>query len=172
MAHVITPENISGFVVGEGCFYVEFGRDKKYLLGVRVRPSFVVELAEDDISVLEAMRDLITCGSIYHLDYGRYQKYYQKKWKRHVKYKVSNITDISTKLIPFFREHPLFGKKAKAFYFFENIVQKVLEKKHLEKQGLKEIAELVHKLHEINKRGTEDSPDAREALVRWGANQG
>lgn len=172
MATVISPENISGFVVGEGCFYVEFGKDSKYLLGVRVRPAFVVELAEDDEEILHAMRERIGCGSIYHLDYGRYQKYYQKKWKRHVRYKVSNITDISMKLIPFFEQHPLFGKKAKAFEYFKAIVKKVVQKEHLSPEGLKNIGELVHQLHVINKRGTEDSLDAREALVQWGANQG
>lgn len=172
MTQSITPENISGFVVGEGCFYVEFGKDTKYLLGIRVRPSFAVELAEDDEDILHAMQSIIGCGNIYHLDYGRYQKYYKKKWKRHVKYKVSNITDIATKLIPFFEKYPLFGKKEKAFHFFTRIVRKVLAKEHLKKQGLKEIAELVHELHGINKRGTEGSLDAREALVQWGANQG
>lgn len=170
MTDVITPENISGFVVGEGCFYVEFGKDTKYLLGVRVRPSFTVELAEDDRDILHAMQKTIGCGSVYHLDYGRYQKYHQKKWKKHVKYKVSNIADIATKLIPFFQKNPLFGKKAKAFHFFELIVRKVLAKEHLHKEGLQEIAQLIHKLHEVNKRGTEDSLDAREALVQWGAN--
>jgi hypothetical protein len=172
MTHVITPENISGFVVGEGCFYVEFGKDTKYLLGTRVRPAFVVELAEDDLSILEAMKNLLACGTVYHLDYGRYQKYHQKKWKRHVRYKVSNLTDIVTKLIPFFKNYPLFGKKAQAFHFFQIIVERMLKKKHLTKEGLKEIAGLVNDLHRINKRGTGDSPDAREALVRWGANQG
>ncbi len=169
--NVITPQNVSGFVVGEGCFYVEFGKDQKYLLGVRVRPSFTVELAEDDEDILCSMQEIIGCGSVYHLDYGRYQKYHQKKWKKHVKYKVSNITDIATKLIPFFEANPLFGKKARAFAIFRSIVQSVLSKEHLTDKGLKKIAESVQKLHIINKRGTEDSLDAREALVQWGANQ-
>lgn len=168
---VITPQNVSGFVVGEGCFYVEFGKDPKYLLGVRVRPSFTVELAEDDEEILNSMKAIIGCGNVYHLDYGRYQKYHQKKWKRHVKYKVSNITDIAIKLIPFFEDNPLFGKKALAFAVFRSIVQSVLVKEHLTGEGLKKIAEQVHTLHSINKRGTEDSLDAREALVQWGANQ-
>lgn len=171
-SHIITPENISGFVVGEGCFYVEFGKDSKYLLGVRVRPAFTIELAEDDIDILISMKSIIGCGNVYHLDYGRYQGYQQKKWRRHVKYKVSNITDISQKLIPFFQKHPLFGKKAKAFDVFRRVVSAVLAKEHLSQDGLKRIAELVHQLHGINKRGTEDSLDAREALVQWGANQG
>lgn len=151
--HVITPENISGFVVGEGCFYVEFGRDTKYKLQMRVRPSFVVELAEDDIEILQAIKEVVGCGTIYHVDFGRYKTYQHKKWKRHVRYKVSNITDIATKLIPFFERYPLFGKKAKAFSYFRQIVQKVVAKQHLSTIGLEEISQLVRQLHLINKRG-------------------
>ena len=150
---IITPDNISGFVVGEGCFYVEFGHDKKYRLQTRVRPSFVIELAEDDVDILTAIRQSLGCGTIYHVDFGRYKNYQLKKWKRHVRYKVSNITDITTKLIPFFEQHPLFGKKAKAFYYFQEIVKMVLAKQHLATAGLDQIAKLVHQLHLINKRG-------------------
>ena len=153
MTTVISPDNISGFVVGEGCFYVEFGKDLKYKLQTRVRPSFTIELAEDDEPVLNAIKGIIGCGTVYKLDFGRYQKYHLKKWKKHVRYKVSNITDIAAKLIPFFEKHPLFGKKEQAYYLFKLIVQKVLDKKHLDKEGLQEISQLVDQLHAVNKRG-------------------
>lgn len=153
MTEVISPENISGFVVGEGCFYVEFGKDLKYKLQTRVRPSFVIEVAADDESVLNAIKDIIGCGTVYHLDFGRYEAYAHKNWKKHVRYKVSNITDIATKLVPFFEKHPLFGKKLRAFELFQAIVQKVLDKKHLNSEGLKEISKLVDQLHIVNRRG-------------------
>lgn len=154
MAEVITPENISGFVVGEGCFYVEYGKDDKYKLGLRVRPSFVIELAEDDESVLQSIQRCIGCGTVYRLDFGRYQNYKHKKWKRHVRYKVSNITDIAQTLVPFFKKYPLFGKKLLAFNLFSQIVSCVIEKKHLDHSGLDEISKLVDQLHLVNKRGT------------------
>lgn len=153
MTNVISPENISGFVVGEGCFYVEYGKDSKYKLGLRVRPSFVIEVAEDDKQVLDAIKETIGCGTVYHLDFGRYEKYREKKWKQHDRYKVSNIADIANKLIPFFEKYPLFGKKEKAFLLFKMIVKKVLDKKHLNKDGLEEISQLVRQLHTVNKRG-------------------
>lgn len=153
MNKFISPENISGFVVGEGCFYVEYGKDLKYKLGLRVRPSFIIEVVADDEPILNAIKDIIGCGTVYHLDFGRYEKYRQKNWKKHVRYKVSNITDIATRLVPFFEKHPLFGKKAQAFDLFKRIVQKVLDKEHLNKQGLSEISQLVDQLHSVNKRG-------------------
>ena len=153
MANAITPENISGFVVGEGCFYVEFGKDGMYKNKIRVRPSFVIEIAEDDIEVLRQIKDLIGCGTVYQVDFGRYQKYQEKKWKKHARYKVSNIADISTKLVPFFDKSPLFGKKQRAFDLFKQVVQKVLQKDHLKADGLKEISILVDQLRIVNKRG-------------------
>ena len=153
MVNTISPDNVSGFVVGEGCFYVEFGKDEKYKLQVRVRPSFVIELAEDDVDVLNAIKELVGCGTVYALDFGRYQKYSVKNWKKHVRYKVSNITDIAEKLVPFFEQHPLFGKKAKAFEFFKQIVALVVRKQHLDEQGLKEIELLSNQLRAVNKRG-------------------
>lgn len=153
MTEVISPENISGFVVGEGCFYVEFGKDVKYRLQTRVRPSFVIEVAADDESVLDAIKEIIGCGTVYKLNFGRYQNYKEKNWKKHVRYKVSNITDIANKLIPFFEKNTLFGKKLKAFNIFKLIVEKVLDKKHLDEKGLSEISVLVDQLHSVNKRG-------------------
>lgn len=150
---VISPENISGFVVGEGCFYVEFGKDGKYKSKIRVRPSFVIEVAADDEPVLYAIKDIIGCGTVYHLDFDRYETHQDRKWKKHVRYKVSNITDIADKLIPFFERHPLFGKKLKAFELFKAVVLKVVAKKHLDSQGLLEISELVKQLRAVNKRG-------------------
>ena len=120
MVNTISPENISGFVVGEGCFYVEFGKDGKYKTKLRVRPAFVIELAFDDEPILQSIKQIIGCGTVYNLDFGRYQNYREKNWKSHVRYKVSNITDITTKLIPFFEKYPLFGKKEKAFLLFFN----------------------------------------------------
>lgn len=153
MTTVISPENISGFVVGEGCFYVEFGKDGKYKSKLRVRPAFVIELAVDDEPILQSIKNIIGCGTVYHLDFGRYLNYRERNWKSHVRYKVSNITDIITKLIPFFDKYPLFGKKEKAFVLFKAICLKLLAKKHFTNEGLMEISELVNQLRTINKRG-------------------
>ena len=47
------PESVSGYVTGEGCFYVESGQDKKYRLRNRIRPAFCIEVREDDKEILE-----------------------------------------------------------------------------------------------------------------------
>lgn len=153
MENSINPDKISGFVVGEGCFYVEFGQDGTYKNKIRVRPSFVIEVAVDDQQILEDIKKNIGCGNVYNLDFGRYKKYQNKNWKAHARYKVSNFTDITDKVIPFFQKHSLFGKKQKAFEVFTKICSLLESKVHLKSDGLVTIKPLIEELRLINKRG-------------------
>lgn len=154
MSQEVTPDHIAGLVVGEGCFYAESGVDKKYRSGWRIRPSFCIEMRHDDREVLEAVQANLGCGSIYELDFGRYRGYESRKWHPHVKYRVSNLADLNGKLLPFFREHPLFGRKRAAFELFAELVELKVAGRHLNEEGLAEAKELARRLTEHNKRGT------------------
>lgn len=149
----ISPENVSGFVTGEGCFYVESGKDPKYRLGHRIRPAFCIELRCDDKSILEAIQFHLKCGHIYELNFGRYQGYEEKNWKPHVKLRIGNFTDISQKVIPFFLKYPLFGRKKRSFDVFHRVVHLMAGGKHLTEAGLQEIIPLVKELNSLNKKG-------------------
>ena len=98
---MITPENVAGLVVGEGCFYAENAPDPKYRSGWRIRPSFCIEMRFDEREVLEEVRRHLGCGTIYELDFGRYRGYEDRGWHPHVKFRVGNLRDLSTKVIPF-----------------------------------------------------------------------
>jgi hypothetical protein len=147
------PENVSGYITGEGCFYVESGYDKKYRLKHRIRPAFCVEVRVDDKIILESVKKNIGCGNIYHLDFGRYKEYKNKNWRPHVKLRVSNFDDISEKIVPFFKKYTLFGTKQKSFEVFSSIVEKIQRKEHLKEDSLESVIELVRKLNELNKKG-------------------
>lgn len=149
----ISPENISGFVVGEGCFYVESSKDLKYKLGHRVRAAFCIELRADDREILESIQKELGCGNIYDLDFGRYEGYSKKGWQPHVKYRVSNQADLIQKVIPFFKNNLLFGKKLKVFEVFTKIVEKIEAKEHLTIEGLEMVKDLVSELKAMNKKG-------------------
>lgn len=149
----ISPDFISGFVTGEGCFYAESGFDIKYRLKHRIRIAFCIELKEDDCVILEEIQYHLRCGNIYKLDFGRYRDYRDKNWRNHVKYRVSNFQDIMFKVIPFFHAHPLYGVKQKAFVIFSKIAEAMYQKKHLDENGLCEIKMLVSKLKTLNKKG-------------------
>src|SRR3989344_6823893 len=150
----LNPYYLVGLVDGEGCFSITFNNHKSNRL-VEVRLLFEIELREDDKEILERVRNTLQCGNIYHLTYERY-----KKWRPHYKYKVSNLKDITEKVIPFFRKYPLQAKKKNSFEVFSKVAELMLKKHHLKTEGIKEI----HKLKEDLRR---DSLDAGNPHVQW-----
>ena len=149
---MLDPQYIVGFVDGEGCFCITHNRHRGTLPEIRL--IFEIEVREDDEDILRQIQSTLQCGSIYHLNYERYQK-----WRPHVKYKVSNFKDISTKIIPFFIRNPLRAKKRFQFQKFCQVAEMMSRKEHRTEGGIKRILEIRHK----------DSPDALDAHVRWGA---
>lgn len=149
----LLPREVVGFFVGEGSFSVESGRDEKYLLGWRIRPFVSVAIKKDDEEILHAIKNLLGCGHIYELDFGRYRKYKDRGWKPQVRFKVTNISDLANKVVPFFERNSPFGTKAKAFAIFSKIVKMKYDKKDREERSLSEMKKLASQLQLINKRG-------------------
>ena len=142
----LNPYYIVGLVDGEGRFYVSLNK-RKDSQKPEVRLLFEIELRADDKQILERVKQTLGCGNIYYLDYERY-----KKWKPHYKYKVSNIVDIWTKVIPFFKKYPLKSSKLKDFERFSEICQLMINTKNKQKSGLEEIISLAMKMNSSGKR--------------------
>jgi hypothetical protein len=151
---VLNPNYIVGFVDGEGCFCVSLNRKNQQIPEVRL--IFEIELREDDLDILKSIQLALRCGNIYYLKYDRYAK-----WRPHVKYKVSNFTDISQKIIPFFRKYPLQAKKRLSFEKFCKVAEIIETKEHLTAGGIERINNILHG----------DSLDALDAHVQWGATE-
>jgi hypothetical protein len=149
----VTPENVAGLVVGEGCFYAESASDSKYRSGWRIRPAFCVEMRHDDREVLEGVRTHLGCGNVYLLDFGRYRGYEARGWQPHVKYRVSNLGDLHERVVPFFRRHQLFGRKRGAFEIFAELVDLMARGEHLEPKGLARAKDLAGHLTNHNRKG-------------------
>lgn len=147
----LNPYYLVGLVDGEGCFCVSFNKHKTNRL-LEVRLLFEIELREDDKEILERVKETLGCGNIYYLNYERY-----KKWKPHYKYKVSNLKDISEKVIPFFQRYTLQAKKKHSFATFCKVTELMKKKHHLTQKGVEEIKNLVR-----------DSLDAGKPHVQWG----
>lgn len=145
---MLNPFYIVGFVDGEGCFSVTINKNGSKKPEVRL--IFEIELREDDKNILEEIRKILGCGNIYRLEYKRYAK-----WQPHIKYKVSNFADISLKIIPFFKKHPLQAKKRNQFNTFCLVAEMMQKKEHLILHGIERIRQLKHK----------DSLDALDAHV-------
>lgn len=132
---MLNPHYIVGFVDGEGCFSITINKNGNRIPEVRL--IFEIELREDDEPILHEIRKALDCGNIYRLEYKRYAK-----WRPHVKLKVSNLTDISTKVIPFFRQYPLQAKKRLQFEKFCNVAELMKTKQHLTPEGVEQIRAL------------------------------
>ena len=102
-----------------------------------VRLMFEIELREDDEAILVEIQHALGCGRIYHLQYERYAQ-----WRPHVKLKVSNFTDISTKIIPFFKKYPPQAKKSFQFEKFCQVAELIKTKEHLTLVGIEKIKAL------------------------------
>ena len=142
----LSPHYVAGFVDGEGCFCVSVSKHKTLKRRIEVRPEFEIELRADDGAVLNKIKRLIGCGTIYSLNYERY------KWSPHAKFKVANIKDLREKVIPFFQKYPLQAKKAKTFLILSQIVEMVYNKKHLNYGGFQKILKLRDKMRQIGKK--------------------
>ena len=151
----LNPYYLVGLVDGEGCFSVTFNKHATNRL-LEVRLIFEIELREDDKEILERVRETLDCGNIYHLEYKKYSK-----WRPHFKYKVSNLRDITQKIIPFFQKYPLQAKKKYSFALFYQVAELMLKKQHLTTQGIEQIKALKDRL-------VRDSLDAGNPHVQWG----
>lgn len=151
----LNPYYLVGLVDGEGCFSVTFNKHKNNRL-LEVRLIFEIELREDDKEILERVKETLECGNIYYLDYAKYSK-----WAPHYKFKVSNLKDITEKIIPFFQKYPLQAKKKLSFDLFQKVAKLMLKKQHLTAEGIKQIKLLKEDV-------VRDSLDAGKPHVQWG----
>ena len=141
----LDPQYVVGFVDGEGCFTVSVSQRNSR--SVEVRPMFEIELRDDDRPILERIRATLGCGNIYRLAYERYG------WYPHAKLKVSNIVDLSQRVVPFFERYPLQAKKARVFEPFATIVKMVARGEHRTSQGLQRIRQLKEEHRRLIDRG-------------------
>ena len=132
---MLNPDYIVGFVDGEGCFSISLNKNNNRIPEVRLM--FEIELREDDEPILREIQKVLDCGRIYRLEYERYVK-----WWPHVKLKVSNFKDISTKIIPFFEKYPPQAKKRFQFEWFCQVAELIKTKKHLTIEGIEQIKAL------------------------------
>lgn len=132
---MLDPNYIVGFTDGEGCFSITVNNKNRNIPEIRL--IFEIEVREDDEEILRQIQKVFDCGNIYKLEYKRYEK-----WRPHVKYKVSNIKDISDKIIPFFQIHPLQAKKKLQFEKFCKVAEMIQKKEHLIPNHIQKILEI------------------------------
>lgn len=142
----LPPDYVCGFVDGEGCFTIVISKHKQKKLGLDARLHFEIELRDDDEEILRSIQETLDCGRIYYLNLERYG------WNSHVELKVSSIVDIREKIIPFFRKHPLRGKKKNAFEFFVQAADLFSRKEHLTEEGIEKLRAIRQQMNRYSKK--------------------
>uniref|UniRef100_UPI0030E441BE hypothetical protein n=1 Tax=Dematophora necatrix TaxID=2751867 RepID=UPI0030E441BE len=119
------PHWISGFVDGDGCFYISLTNN---LTGIGL--IFKVTQHTRDADLLKEFINYFNCGR------------YSICSKEAGDFIVTKFSDINTKIIPFFNKYPLQGTKLLDFMDF-NVVAKLIENKtHLTSEGFERIKQI------------------------------
>ncbi len=135
------PSYISGYVDGEGCFTVSFSPRRKLRVGWEVRPSFSVSQNADRGEVLSAIRDYFSCGG-----------FRPDRSDNTIKFEVRDLASLIAKVIPHFERYPLISGKRQDFEKFAAICGQLERRRHLTREGLREIAALAVTMNPSGKR--------------------
>ena len=128
------PEWMAGFVSGEGCFSVQMAKyGKGKLDGVSL--SFKVSQHLRDELLLRSFISFFGCG-LFNYHNGKSQS------GSGVVFIVRKFTDISDKILPFFKYHTIKGIKSVDFKDWCRVVELIRSKAHLTEEGVEKIREI------------------------------
>ena len=126
---------ITGFVDGEGCFYVGINQHKEMTAGYQVLPEFTVVQHKRDVQVLQALKSHFDCGVV-RTNHGD-----------RMAYRVRGIDHLSKHIVPFFVKHPLKSKKRLDFEKFRRIILMMERGDHLKREGIEQIRMLASQMN-------------------------
>ena len=132
---------ITGFVDGEGCFSVSIIKNKTTKSGWQIFPEFVITQGEKSLKALKIIKNYFKCGNIFINN--RYDNHNENLYR----YCVRSIHDLKEKIIPFFSKNKLLTSKRKDFELFSEIVNMMLDKKHLKEKGFLKIARKIIRMN-------------------------
>jgi hypothetical protein len=123
------PQWLSGFVSGEGCFFIHIHKAKSQKIGHQIQLIFRIYQYDRDKKLLELILRYLDCGKIYKQSKGNV-----------IEIRVTKLSDITNIIIPFFDKIPIHGVKQKDYLDRCSVAKLMIEGKHLTTEGL----ELIH----------------------------
>jgi hypothetical protein len=125
------PNWLSGFVDGEGCFFISLIKSKKYKVGSQVQLRFLITQHIRDEELMKSLIKYLGCGKLYN-----------RSNREIVEYVVTKSLDISEILIPYFDQYPLQSSKFKDFNDFKKVVYLIKNEEHLTQDGFAKIKKI------------------------------
>lgn len=131
---------ITGFVDGEGCFYVEINPHEDMTAGFQVLPEFTVVQHERDVQVLHALKAYFGCGVV------------RVSHAHRMAYRVRGVEHLLEHIVPFFVKHPLKTRKNVDFQKFRDVVLLIDAGAHLTAEGIEKIRSIAGQMNRGHSR--------------------
>ena len=131
---------VTGFVDGEGCFFVGVNPHPEMEAGYQVLPEFTVVQHERDVQLLHALKTFFACGVV------------RRNHAERMAYRVRDAAHLRERIIPFFERHPLKSKKRLDFLKFRKILLLMERGEHLKPDGVARIQGLASSMNRGRER--------------------
>jgi len=130
LPYAINPNWITGFVDGEGCFFVGLTKNSKCKVNFSVNLLFKINQHKRDTELLKKISIQLNCGTI------------QDNSANATMLQTKKLSDIEMKILPFFEKYPLQGVKRLEYEDFRNVSFLMKNKEHLTEEGLEKIRKI------------------------------
>jgi hypothetical protein len=124
---ILDPNWIAGFTDGDGSFGVLTRKSSTHKIGLQVSLEFDITQHARDVLLFKNFPEFFNCGKVY------------VKSNNAVGFKVQKLSDITDRIIPFFKKYPIQGVKLKDFHDFCLVAELMKNKAHLTEEGLNRI---------------------------------
>ena len=131
---------ITGFVDGEGCFFVGINPHAEMTAGFQVLPEFTVVQHERDVQVLHALKAHFGCGVV-RVNHGD-----------RMAYRVRSVKHLLEHIVPFFVKHSLKTKKNVDFLKFRDVLILMEAGNHLTVEGVERIRSIAQQMNRGHSR--------------------
>lgn len=135
----VNSDWVTGFVDGEGTFYVGINKNDTMSIGYQVLPEFRIVQHKKDIKLLYALKDFFGVGVVRVNHDDRYEL------------RIRSLQHLNEKVIPHFDKYTLLTQKKFDFIKFKQIIHLMNQNKHLTVDGLKKIIEIAEKMNRQEK---------------------
>src|SRR5262249_30867416 len=126
---------VTGFVDGEGCFYVGMNAHPDMTAGFQVIREFTVVQHQRDVQLVHALKAFFGCGVV-RSDHGDRKAF-----------RVRGKKNLLRHIVPFFESHPLQSKKQLDFEKFRRVLLLMESGEHLAPSGIDRIRELASRMN-------------------------
>ena len=124
----IDPYWFAGFSSGEACFYVKIFKSKTKI-GEAVLLTFQLTQHLRDEPLIRRLADYLGCGRI-------------SKNREGIYLDVTKFSDLTVKVLPLLKNHPILGNKSRDFEDFVKVAELMENKAHLTLTGMDEIRKI------------------------------